>query len=84
VRIKRVSIALKTVYFMYEVYKIIILLVVLYRCETWSLLLREHRVRVFENRVLRRIFGSKRDALIGGWRNLHNGELYPVLFAKYI
>jgi hypothetical protein len=45
-----------------KVYRTIILPVVLYGCETWSLTLREeHRVRVFENRVLRRIFGSKRD-----------------------
>jgi hypothetical protein len=42
---------------------------VLYGCETWSLTLRgEHRLRVFENRVLRRIFGLKRDEVIGGWR----------------
>jgi hypothetical protein len=45
-----------------RIYKIIILPVVLYGCETWSVTLREeHRLRVFENRVLRRIFGSKRD-----------------------
>jgi hypothetical protein len=57
-------------------YKIIILSVVVYRCETWSLTLREdHRLRVLENRVLRRIFGSKRDEVIGGWRKLHNEEL---------
>jgi hypothetical protein len=44
--------------------------VVLYGCETWSLTLRqEHRLRVFENKVLRRIFGSKRDEVTGGWRN---------------
>jgi hypothetical protein len=50
--------------------------VVQYRCETWSLTLREeHRVRVFENRVLRRIFGPKRDEVTGGWRKLHNDEL---------
>jgi hypothetical protein len=47
--------------------------VVLYGCETWSLTLREeHRLRVFENSVLRRIFGPKRDEVIGGWRKLHN------------
>jgi hypothetical protein len=46
--------------------------VVLYGCETWSLTLREeHRLRVFENRVLRRIFGPKRDEVTGGWRKLH-------------
>jgi hypothetical protein len=50
--------------------------VVLYECETWSLTLREeHRLRVFENRVLRRIFGSKRDEVTGEWKKLHNKEL---------
>jgi hypothetical protein len=57
-------------------YGIIILPVVLYRCETWSLTLREEqRLRVFENRVLRRIFGPKRDKVTGEWRSLHNEEL---------
>jgi hypothetical protein len=51
----------------------IILPVVLYGCETWSLTLSdEHRLRVFENRVLRRIFGPKRDEVMRGWRKLHN------------
>jgi hypothetical protein len=50
--------------------------VVLYGCEIWSLKLREkHRLRVLENRALRRIFGPKRDEVTGGWRKLHNGEL---------
>jgi hypothetical protein len=50
--------------------------VVLYGCETLSLMLREeHRLRLFENRVLRRIFGPKRDEVTGGWRKLHNEEL---------
>jgi hypothetical protein len=54
----------------------IILTVVLYGCETWSLTLREeHRLRVFENRVLRRIFGPKRDEVTGEWRKLHNEGL---------
>jgi hypothetical protein len=58
------------------IYKTIILPVVLYGCETWSLTLREkHRLRVFENRVLRGIFGPKRDEVTGEWRNLHNEEL---------
>jgi hypothetical protein len=58
------------------IYKTIILPVVLYGCETWSLTLREeHRLRVFENRVLRRIFGLKRDEVTGEWRKLHNEEL---------
>jgi len=55
---------------------IIIVPVVLYGCETWSLTLREERrLRVFENRVLRIVFGSKRDEVIGEWRKLHNEEL---------
>jgi hypothetical protein len=50
--------------------------VVLYGCETWSLTLREkHRLRAFENRVLRRIFGPKRDEVMGEWRKLHKEEL---------
>jgi hypothetical protein len=50
--------------------------VVLYGCETWSVTLREEqRLRVFENRVLRRIFGPKRDEATGEWRRLHNEEL---------
>src|SRR5215510_1961128 len=53
--------------------------VVLYGCETWSLTLREERrVRVFENRVLRRIFGPKRDKVKGKWRKLHNEELHDL------
>jgi hypothetical protein len=45
-------------------------------CETWPLTLREeHRLRVFENRVLKRIFGQKRDEMTGGWKKLHNEEL---------
>ena len=54
----------------------IILPVVSYGCETWSLTLREeHRLRVFKNRVLRRIIGPKRDGVTGEWRKLHNAEL---------
>jgi hypothetical protein len=50
--------------------------VVLHGCETWSLTLREeHRLKVFENRVLRRIFVPKRDEVTGEWRKLHNKEL---------
>ena len=50
--------------------------VVLYGCETWSLTLREEgKLRVFENRVLRRVFGPKRDEVTGEWRKLHNEEL---------
>jgi hypothetical protein len=51
---------------------------VLYGCETWSLALREeHRLRVFENRVLRKIFGPKREE-DGSWRKLHNDELHNL------
>jgi hypothetical protein len=60
----------------FRIYKTTILPVVLYGCETWSLTLREeHRLRVSENRVLRRIFGPKRDEVTGEWRKLHNEEL---------
>ena len=53
----------------------IILPVVLYGCETWSLTLREERrLRVFENRVLRRVFGLNRDEVTGGWRKIRNEE----------
>ena len=58
----------------------IILPVVLYGCETWSLTLREERrLRMFENRVLRRVFGPKRDEVTGEWRKLHNEELSDLL-----
>jgi hypothetical protein len=69
-----------------KIYKTTILPMVLYVYETWSLTLREeHRLRVFENRMLRRIFGPKRDEVTGGWRRLHKEEscmvytLHPVL-----
>jgi hypothetical protein len=53
--------------------------VVLYGCETWSLTFRKKRkLRVFENRVLRRRFGPKRDEVTGEWRRLHNKELYAL------
>jgi hypothetical protein len=58
---------------------IIIVSVILYGCETWSLTLREeHRLRVFENRVLRRIFGPTRDEITGEWRKLHSWELHNL------
>jgi hypothetical protein len=57
-------------------YETIIMPMVLYGCETWSLTLREeHGLWVFENRMLRRIFGPKRDEVMGEWRILHNEEL---------
>ena len=56
-----------------KIHRIIILSVVLYGCETWSLTLREERrLRVFENRVLRRVFGPKGNEVTGEWRKLHN------------
>ena len=65
-----------------KIYRTIILPVVLYGCETWSLTLREERrLRVFENRMLRRVFGPKRDEVTGEWRKLHNeglSDLYSL------
>jgi len=62
-----------------KIYRTIILPVVLYGCETWSLILREERrLRVFENRVLRRVFGPQRDEVKGEWRKLHNEELRDI------
>jgi hypothetical protein len=59
-----------------RIYKIAILPVVLYRCGIWFLTLREeHQLRVFQNRVLRRIFGPKRDEVTGGCRKLHNEDI---------
>ena len=59
-----------------KTYRSIILSVVLYGCKTWSLALREERkLRVFENRELRRTFGPKRDEVTREWRKLHNEEL---------
>jgi hypothetical protein len=68
-----------------RIYKTIILSVVPYGCETWSLTLREeHRLRVFENRVFRRIFGPKRDEVTGGWRKLQNEELHGLYSSSSI
>ncbi|KAJ4426584.1 hypothetical protein ANN_26382 [Periplaneta americana] len=62
-----------------RIYKTVILSVVLYGCETWTLTLREeHRLRVFENKALRKIFGAKRDEVTGEWRKLHNAELHAL------
>ena len=62
-----------------EINRTIILSLVLYGCETWSLILREERrLKVFEKRVLRRIFGRKRNEVTGKWRRLHNGEFYDL------
>jgi hypothetical protein len=68
-----------------KIHRTIMLPVVLYGCETWSLTLKEEcRLRVFENKVLRRIFGSQRDNVIGKWRRLHNKELYALCFSPNI
>jgi hypothetical protein len=62
-----------------RLYTTIILPVVLYGCETWSLTLKEeYRLKVFENRMLRRIFGPKRNEVTGEWRKLHNKELHDL------
>jgi hypothetical protein len=62
-----------------KIYKTTILPAVLYGCETWSLTLGEqHGLTVFENRVLRRIFGPMRDEVTGEWRKLHNEELHNL------
>jgi hypothetical protein len=69
-----------------RIYKTIILPLVLYGCGTWSLTVREeHKLRVFENWVLRRIFGLKRGRVTGEWRKLHNEELHNLysFFTKY-
>jgi len=68
-----------------KIYRTIILHIVLYGCETWSLTLRgERRLRVFENRVLRRIFDPKMDEVTGEWRKLHNEELNELFFSPNI
>jgi hypothetical protein len=54
-------------------------------CGTWSLTLREEQIlRVFENRVLRRIYGQMREEVVGGWRRLHNEELYTLCASSNI
>jgi hypothetical protein len=66
-------------------YRTIILSVVLYGCETWSLTLREERrLRVFENGVLRRIFGPKRGEVTGEWKRLHNEKLNDLYCSPYV
>ena len=59
----------------FKIYRTIILPVVLHGCDVWSCIKEEHGLRVFDNRVLRRIFGPRRDEVTGEWRKLHNVEL---------
>jgi hypothetical protein len=69
----------------FKIHETIIFPVVLYGCETWSLTLRkEHRLWVFENRVLRVIFGPNSDAMVGDWRKLHNDEFHSVYLSQSI
>jgi len=57
----------------------------LYGCETWCLTFREeHRTWAYGNRVLRKIFGTKREEVTGEWRRLHNEELHDILLTKYV
>ena len=68
-----------------KIYRIIILPVVLYGCQTSSLTLREERsLRVFENGVLKRLFGPRRDEVTVQWRELHNEELNDLYYSPSI
>jgi hypothetical protein len=70
---------------MIKIHRTIILPVVLYGCETWSLTLKEERrLRMFENRVLRMILRPKRDEVTGEWRKLHNDKLNDLNSSTYI
>jgi len=62
-----------------KIYRTVILPVILYGCESWSMILAdEHKLRVFENKVLRKIYRKKRDEMTGEWRRLHNEELHGL------
>jgi hypothetical protein len=68
-----------------KIFETILLPVVLYGCKTWSLTLRDqHRLRLFKNRALRKIFGPKREEVAGGWRRLHNEELHNLYASSNI
>jgi hypothetical protein len=68
-----------------ELYRTVILPFAVYGCETWSLTLRvEHKLKVFENTVLRKILGPKTDEVTGDWRRLHDEELYGLYSSNII
>jgi hypothetical protein len=68
-----------------KIYRTVIFPVVLCGCETWALTLREERsLRVFENRVLRGVFGTKRDEVTREWRKLHNEEHYDLYCSQIL
>jgi len=68
-----------------KIHGTIILPVVFYGCETWSLILREeHKLGVFENRVLKKIFGPKKEESAGQWKKLHNEKLYDLYFSPNV
>ena len=72
-------------YMKIKIYSTTVLPIVLYGCASWSLTLRdEHRLRAFENRVLRKRFGRKRDEETKEWRRLHNEELFDLYFSTNI
>jgi hypothetical protein len=68
-----------------KIFKTIILPVILYVYETWSLTVREEpRLRVFKNRVLWKIFGPKREEVAGGWRRLHSEDLHNLYASQNV